>query len=92
MDTVYEDINMENYDGVMGDGAANQEELIGTVINCKTLNIREEPTTGSSIVTTVRMSDEVKIDIENPIDDWYLISTSTGAIGYCMKKFISIEE
>lgn len=42
MSTMYEDVDMENPDGVYGDGSDVCDGLIGVVVNCLSLNIREK--------------------------------------------------
>lgn len=66
------------------------KERIGTV-NCARLNVRVSPMTNASVVCVLDCG--AKVSIANDSDDeFYNIYTETGAYGYCMKKFITIEE
>lgn len=58
---------------------------VGVVANCKALNIRKEPSIDAEIITVLNQGSIVEItDTEN---DFYNIG-----IGYCMQKFIEVEE
>lgn len=66
------------------------EPEIGVVANCKALNIRKGPSIDAEIVTVLDEARIVKIlDTEN---DFYKVEIATDQIGYCMQKFIEVEE
>lgn len=67
-------------------------EVFGVVTDCMRLNIREEPTKNSVVVTIVAYLDELKIDLGNSTDDWYAVCTASGVEGFCMKKFVAIRQ
>ena len=66
------------------------KERIGTV-NCALLNVRVSPMTNASVVCVLDRGAKVSITDDSD-DEFYNIYTETGAYGYCMKKFITIEE
>lgn len=67
-------------------------EVFGVVTDCLRLNIREEPTKDSAVVTIVTCLDELKIDLDNSTDDWYAVCTASGVEGFCMKKFVVVRQ
>ena len=65
-------------------------EKIGTV-NCARLNVRVSPMVDASVVCVLDCG--AKVSITDDFDDvFYNIYTETGICGYCMKKFITVEE
>ena len=65
-------------------------EKIGTV-NCARLNVRVSPMADASVVCVLDCG--AKVSITDDFDDvFYNIYTETGICGYCMKKFITVEE
>lgn len=71
---------------------ANQpaKPLEGTVTAAK-LNVRKLPSSNAEVVTVINQNTPVLIDTEESTSDWYKVSTATGAVGYCMKKFITVK-
>lgn len=67
-------------------------EIFGVVTDCLRLNIREEPTKDSAVVTILTCLDELKIDLDNSTDDWYAVCTASGVEGFCMKKFVAVRQ
>lgn len=67
-------------------------EVFGVVTDCLRLNIREEPTQDSAVVTIVTCLDELKIDPDNSTDEWYAVCTASGVEGFCMKKFVAVRQ
>lgn len=67
-------------------------EVFGVVTDCLRLNIREEPTKDSAVVTIVTCLDELKIDPDNSTDEWYAVCTASGVEGFCMKKFVAVRQ
>lgn len=60
MSTMYEDVDMENPDGVYGDGSDVCDGLIGVVVNCLSLNIREKASADSNVIAEAKALDELK--------------------------------
>ena len=83
-----EEVNAEIHEEFVE--VSEPKERIGTV-NCALLNVRVSPTTNSSVVCVLDFGAKVSITDDSD-DEFYNIYTETGAYGYCMKKFITIEE
>lgn len=66
--------------------------IVGIVANCVRLNVREEPSIESDIVTILDKGSEVHIEDSESSEDFYKICTATGIDGFCMKKFIDVKE
>ena len=69
---------------------AKPEPKIGSVVDCKMLNVRKEPSIESEVLCEISWSTELMIYEEESTDEFYKICTASGIEGYCMKKFISI--
>lgn len=67
-------------------------EVIGTVIKCKALNIREEADIRSDIVCVIPVGSKVMIDTTNYSGEWFKVCTEAGLEGYCLSEFVSIDE
>ena len=65
-----------------------QISMIGTVINCTRLNIRQEPSKESDIVCEIPVYSEVTIYEDESTTDFYKVCTAAGAEGFCMRGFI----
>lgn len=66
------------------------KEKIG-IVNCARLNVRVSPMINSSVICMLDCG--AKVSITDDSDDvFYNIYTETGICGYCMKKFITVEE
>ncbi len=90
----YEDHILEDLDNIIEEQVTEEEEkadvLFGVVTDCLKLNIREEPSKDSDVVTVVACLEELMIDMEKSIDDWYAVCTVSGLEGFCMKKFVAV--
>lgn len=64
--------------------------LYGRVVNCKKLNVREEPESDANVVCTIDALTDVEIDEATSTDEFYKVYLSSGLEGFCMKKFIVI--
>lgn len=65
--------------------------LLGTVVDCKKLNVRKHPSIKSDVVCIISEASEVIINNEKSRNDFYKVTTSAGIEGFCMKKYIRIE-
>lgn len=63
---------------------------IGSV-NCGRLRMRKAPNTDADIICELTEGSEVQINEAESTDDFYKVTTPTGAEGFCMKKFITIK-
>ena len=69
--------------------AEEAKEKIGSV-NCSKLNVRVSPSTTALVVCVLDGGSKVSItDDSDP--DFYKVYTETGAYGFCMKQFITVE-
>lgn len=69
--------------------AEEAKEKIGSV-NCAKLNVRVSPSTTALVVCILDSGSKVSItDDSDP--EFYKVYTETGAYGFCMKKFITVE-
>lgn len=66
------------------------EGILGVVTDCVKLNVREEPSAGAEVVTTLLLGTEVMVDIFESTNEFYKITTGAGVEGYCMKDYINI--
>ena len=67
------------------------EFVIGTVVGCARLNVREAPETMADVICVIPVWSEVQICTTHEYDMWYHIYTAAGQEGYCMKQFIEIK-
>lgn len=71
---------------------SNEEVKIGVVENCNKLNVREEPTLDSTVICEIDSKTELMIDEVDSTEDFYKVCTAAGIEGFCMKKFIAIQQ
>lgn len=64
----------------------------GVVFGCSNLNVRKKPNLKSDPITTIPVKSEVTIDEDNSNKDWYSVTTKDGVVGYCMRKYIAIDQ
>ena len=67
------------------------ESIIGIVIDCKRLRVRNAPGLDSDVICEIEAGSIVEIDEVNSTEEFYKVCTETGIDGYCMKKFIKVE-
>ena len=65
-----------------------QISMIGTVIDCTRLNVRQEPNKESDIICEIPVYSEVTIYEDESTTDFYKVCTAAGAEGFCMRGFI----
>ena len=61
------------------------------VVNCKLLRMREAANTDADVICELPEGTEVQIDKVSSTTDFYKVTTTAGAEGFCMKKFITIK-
>ena len=70
------------------------EAVIGVVVNCEKLNIREDANKSAEVLCVINKGEEVEIDEEDSTDDFYSViyggNKSVSVYGYCMKQYIKI--
>ena len=64
--------------------------VIGSVIDCKLLNVRREPNMTANILTRIEEGETVRILDE--MNGFYKVQTNNGIIGFCMWNYISLNE
>ena len=67
---------------------AEAKGVTGTVVGCSRLNVRAKPNTSADIVCVINAATKVTIDEKKTNRDWYYVRTTTGAEGYCMRKYV----
>jgi hypothetical protein len=73
-------------------GANEPEVVTGTVVGCRRLNVREQMNTEAEVLCVLRAGTVVQVVADEVHDDWYHVFTSTGIEGFCMKKYISVNQ
>ena len=68
------------------------ELLLGVVTDCAKLNVRKAPEVTAPIICTIPRDTEVEVLFEESTDEFYKVLTATGVEGFCMAKYIAIEE
>ena len=65
--------------------------LIGVVVNCERLNVRQNSNIKSTSIGIITKGTEVEIFEESSTEDFYSVVTPDGLNGYCMKQYISVK-
>lgn len=68
------------------------EYVSGTVVGCTKLNVREHPNADANVKSVIDSGSEVKVCTAHNYDDWYEVCTASGVEGYCMAKFIAVNQ
>jgi hypothetical protein len=68
--------------------SATVEPVIGTVVGCLKLNVREFPDCSSAVVYVAEHGAKLMIDTDRSTCDWLKVCTETGAEGYCMASYV----
>lgn len=68
------------------------EQIIGTVVDCKALNVRENADADSEIVCVIPVGSKLLIDDMQSTNEWLSVCTEAGLEGYCMRIYVSIDE
>lgn len=66
--------------------------IVGIVANCERLNVRKSPSPTAEIICVIECGAKLSIDEAESTETFYKICAEIGAEGYCMKRFIQIEE
>lgn len=64
----------------------------GVVTNCMRLRVREKPDRNAAMICAIETLTKVVIDEDESTDEWYKVYLENGISGYCMKKFITVEQ
>lgn len=83
------DVSPSSEEPALEEVVEEAKEKIGSV-NCAKLNVRVSPSTTALVVCILDSGSKVSItDDSDP--EFYKVYTETGAYGFCMKQFITVE-
>lgn len=71
---------------------AVEDVKIGMVTDCKKLNVRKNPSADADIICELLKLAEVMISDSESTDEFYKINTDSGIEGFCMKKYIAVNQ
>ena len=66
--------------------------VTGVVSDCSRLNVRRSPAPTAAVVGIVDRGAAVQIDEEKSTAEFYKVCTASGIEGFCMKKFITVDQ
>lgn len=73
------------------EGMKPGEPLVGIVIDCKNLNVREQPDGEADVLGTIPADSEILIDESESTSEFYKVCAVSGLEGFCMKKYIAVQ-
>lgn len=79
-------------ESIAADSIEPEEVKIGTVVNCAKLNVRKNPSVNADIICELLKLAEVMISDSESTDEFYKINTDSGIEGFCMKKYIAVNQ
>lgn len=62
----------------------------GVVTDCIYLNVRKHPDIHADVAAVIDALTQVCVDLDASTEDFYKVSTSDGADGFCMRKYIAL--
>lgn len=65
---------------------------VGVVVNCLKLNIRDKAKDDAYVLCSVPVLSKLMIDDSKSTDEWLSVCTETGVEGFCMKKYVAINQ
>ena len=68
-----------------------KEKVLGTVVNCPRLRVREHPSINAVVAAEIDEGSEVVINEDKSTEEFYSVVTTTGLEGYCMKDYIQVK-
>ena len=68
-----------------------KEKVLGTVVNCPRLRVREHPSINAVVAAEIDEGSEVVINEYKSTEEFYSVVTATGLEGYCMKDYIQLK-
>lgn len=67
--------------------------ILGAVTDCAKLNVRAKPSLKADVVLVIDNGVKVYIDKKKSTKEFYCVCSDDGdTIGFCMKKYITIEQ
>lgn len=67
-------------------------ELRGVVCKCDRLNVRKKPNGDADVICVINKGTNVLINEEKSTKDFYAVEVNPHTSGYCMKKYLAIEQ
>ena len=68
------------------------KETVGVVNDsCTALNVRKEPSLEAEIICSINSGSKLVVDEAGSTDEWVKVCTETGAEGFCMKEYVTVE-
>ena len=64
----------------------------GIVTDCLYLNVRKRPDINADVAVVIDALTQVVVDLDASTEDFYKVSTSDGAEGFCMRKYIALSK
>ena len=71
---------------------AEPRTVFGIVEHCERLNVRAAPSMNAEVACVIKCHAKVEIDLEKSTEDFYKVTVPSGVGGFCMKKFIEIQQ
>lgn len=68
-----------------------KEKVLGIVVNCPRLRVREHPSINAVVAAEIDEGSEVVINEDKSTEEFYSVITVTGLEGYCMKDYIQLK-
>lgn len=62
----------------------------GVVTDCICLNVRKQPDIHADVAIVIDALTQVCVDLGASTEDFYKVTTSDGAEGFCMRKYIAL--
>lgn len=95
-----EDIELEEVDDTevvcvedLVEAEEKEETTVGFVTNCSAVNIRKSPVIDpKNIVCEAPKDSLLVIDPNESTGEWYSVVTESGSKGYCMKKYVFVNQ
>lgn len=66
--------------------------VVGKVVDCSKLRIRKAGNANAEVVCEIPVGTELTIDEAGSTSDFYKVYTAAGVEGFCMKKFVEINQ
>lgn len=66
--------------------------IIGVVTDCLKLNIRKAPNVEAGVLCEAQALSKLMVDPNKSTDEWLCVCTEAGFEGFCMKKYVTIEQ
>jgi len=67
--------------------------LHGKIVNCERVNLREQASKDSTVITTLPLGELVMVDVDFESKDWSHIQVynNSSQVGYVMRQFVEVE-